>query len=335
MVERTSFEEANARAEVLRYTYTPTYQLSYLLGKVLLLQLRADEPARLGPAFSLQAVPRHAAAQREPADQLPSPAPGRDAAAATRSVAVRASIAPPRADRRLRADHPGHRPRGRALADRLLARRLGRRRRPDRPTGSDRRPVRRAGRADRPPRRLRRGPVRARRRTSRRSARSRRRWPSRSRSPAGWRAPTRSGWPSPPERPGSSWRCRSSRTRDRLDACLAVAGDWLAVGLDPRPERLAAFPWKRPAAPTLDALVGELVGRGVRRLVLGHGPTGPDHDLLARLVRSYDADILVAGGATDATAISRIRDAGVAGLILGESLLSGAIDFPAALEAAA
>ena len=25
-----------------------------------------------------------------------------------------------------------------------------------------------------------------------------------------------------------------------LRACLAVAGDWLAVGLDPRPERLAA-----------------------------------------------------------------------------------------------
>lgn len=122
---------------------------------------------------------------------------------------------------------------------------------------------------------------------------------------------------------------------DRLDACLAVAGDWLAVGLDPRPERLAAYPWKRPAPPTLDSLVAELVGRGVRRLVLSHGPNDPDHDLLARLVRSVDADILVAGGAADASAISRIRDAGVAGLILGESLLSGAIDFPAALEAAA
>jgi uncharacterized protein (DUF885 family) len=54
LVEQTSFEEANARAEVLRYTYTPTYQLSYLLGKALLLQLRADESARLGSAFSLK-----------------------------------------------------------------------------------------------------------------------------------------------------------------------------------------------------------------------------------------------------------------------------------------
>jgi uncharacterized protein (DUF885 family) len=55
LVEQTSFEEPNARAEVNRYTYTPTYQLSYLLGKVLLLQLRADEQRRLGSAFSLRA----------------------------------------------------------------------------------------------------------------------------------------------------------------------------------------------------------------------------------------------------------------------------------------
>jgi len=54
LVAETSFETANARAEVRRYTYTPTYQLSYLLGKVLLLQLRADEQARLASAFSLR-----------------------------------------------------------------------------------------------------------------------------------------------------------------------------------------------------------------------------------------------------------------------------------------
>ena len=43
LVEQTGFERANAAAEVNRYTYTPTYQLSYLLGKVLLLRLRDDE----------------------------------------------------------------------------------------------------------------------------------------------------------------------------------------------------------------------------------------------------------------------------------------------------
>jgi uncharacterized protein (DUF885 family) len=54
LVEHTGFEHANAQAEVFRYTYTPTYQLSYLLGKVLLLQLRADEQKKLGANFSLK-----------------------------------------------------------------------------------------------------------------------------------------------------------------------------------------------------------------------------------------------------------------------------------------
>jgi uncharacterized protein (DUF885 family) len=54
LVKHTSFERPQARAEILRYTYTPTYQLSYLLGKVLLLRLREDEKRRLGGAFSLK-----------------------------------------------------------------------------------------------------------------------------------------------------------------------------------------------------------------------------------------------------------------------------------------
>ncbi|HEY6012370.1 MAG TPA: HisA/HisF-related TIM barrel protein, partial [Candidatus Limnocylindrales bacterium] len=76
--------------------------------------------------------------------------------------------------------------------------------------------------------------------------------------------------------------------RDDLRDCLAVAGDWLAVGLDPRPERLAAFPWRRSTPPTLDELIGELVGAGVARLVLSHGGAEPDLALTRRLVSSYD-----------------------------------------------
>ncbi|MEI7742937.1 MAG: DUF885 domain-containing protein [Chloroflexota bacterium] len=54
LVEHTAFELPNARAEVRRYTYTPGYQLSYLLGKVLILGLREEEKARRGADFSLK-----------------------------------------------------------------------------------------------------------------------------------------------------------------------------------------------------------------------------------------------------------------------------------------
>ena len=122
---------------------------------------------------------------------------------------------------------------------------------------------------------------------------------------------------------------------DDLRACLAIAGDWLAVGLDPRPERLAAFPWHRTAPPTVDGLIGELAAAGVARLVLSHGGTEPDLARTRELVRSYDAEILVAGGVRDLDGLRRLRDTGVAGVMLGEVLLTGAIDFPAAVEAAA
>ncbi len=54
LVEHTQFERSNARAEVHWYTYRPTYPLSYLLGRTLLLNLRADEERRLGAEFSLK-----------------------------------------------------------------------------------------------------------------------------------------------------------------------------------------------------------------------------------------------------------------------------------------
>ena len=122
-----------------------------------------------------------------------------------------------------------------------------------------------------------------------------------------------------------------------LAECVGVAGEWLAVGLDPRPERLAAFPWRRPAPPaSVESLVDELVAprrpplRPVpRRRGARHGVSWPVS------LGPTDADFLVAGGASDLDGIRRLRDAGVAGIILGQALLSGAVDFSQALEAAA
>ena len=47
------------------------------------------------------------------------------------------------------------------------------------------------------------------------------------------------------------------------------------------------------------------------------------------------AEVLVAGGVQDLAEVARLRSAGVRGLILGEVLLTGRLDFAAALAAAA
>jgi phosphoribosylformimino-5-aminoimidazole carboxamide ribotide isomerase len=119
-----------------------------------------------------------------------------------------------------------------------------------------------------------------------------------------------------------------------LRSCIEVAGDWLAVGLDARPDRLAAFPWRGQPPASLEALAGDLVGRGVGRLVLSHA-TGPEGvAILASVATATGAEILVAGGARDLDTIRRVRDAGAAAIILGDALLSGALDYAAASEAA-
>ena len=120
-----------------------------------------------------------------------------------------------------------------------------------------------------------------------------------------------------------------------LHRCLDVAGDWLAVGLDQRQDRIAAYPWHRSAPPSLVDLAGELVDHGVRRLVLSHGGAVPDLKFLAGLARSVRAEVFVAGGSVDLDIIKGLRDAAIAGIILGEPILTGAVDFAKALEAAA
>ena len=120
-----------------------------------------------------------------------------------------------------------------------------------------------------------------------------------------------------------------------LRACVEIAGDWLAVWFDPRPERFAEYPWKRIRRPTFDEVTAELVGLGVRRFVLSHGGGAPDPALVERLVHDLDVEVVVAGGVADLAGIRQLRDAGLTGILLGEVLLSGRIEYQAAMEAAA
>jgi phosphoribosylformimino-5-aminoimidazole carboxamide ribotide isomerase len=122
---------------------------------------------------------------------------------------------------------------------------------------------------------------------------------------------------------------------ERLAACLRIAGDWLAVGLDARPERFTEVAWRGARPPTLGDLVDRLSEAGVRRFVLTHGGSDPDLEALAGMVARSGAGFVLAGGVTDVARLPGIRDAGVEAILLGEALLGGAIDFQAARSAAA
>ena len=314
LVEHTGFERPNAAAEVHRYTSTPTYQLSYLLGKVLILRLREDEQRRLGADFSLQRfhdallwsgsmpVSFH---RRLLAGEGGGPfMPGR-----RRLMQVIPSI-----------DLQGGRSRlvwwpgagsGQGVADR--------------PTRAHRSRVRGVGRAvihlvdlD---------GARAGQPVSLSNIAEVARAVA---------VPLQvAGGVDGPEQIELCFAAGATRVvvplwavvedRARLDACLAIAGDWLAVGLDARPERLRDYPWKRFLPPSLDEVVAELAAAGVRRFVLSHGGTAPDTDALGRL-SALGMDVLVAGGVTSVEALPALAASGVAGVIVGEALFTGAID---------
>ena len=121
----------------------------------------------------------------------------------------------------------------------------------------------------------------------------------------------------------------------RLSACLRIAGDWLAVGLDARPERLAEVAWRAATTPSVSDLVDRLASAGVRRFVLTHGGAEPDLALLSDLITRTGAEFVLAGGVVDVARLPGLRDAGVRAILLGEALLGGAIDYSAAVVAAA
>ncbi|HKZ91480.1 MAG TPA: HisA/HisF-related TIM barrel protein [Candidatus Limnocylindrales bacterium] len=122
----------------------------------------------------------------------------------------------------------------------------------------------------------------------------------------------------------------------RLAASLRIGGDWLAVGLDARPESLHGYPWRHRPEPRLDELVIELVAAGVRRFVVSHVPKEAlssaiaDGSPIASLRAGMDAQILVAGGVSSLADLEAWRGAGVDGVIVGEALFTGSIDLQAA-----
>src|SRR5918999_4024763 len=115
---------------------------------------------------------------------------------------------------------------------------------------------------------------------------------------------------------------------DVLRACLRVAGDWLAVGMDARPDRLRDYPWHGPS-PSFERLVGMLVSEGVRRVVISHW--SPDNlAAISVVARDADLEVQLAGGATSLDHVRAAHHAGAHALILGEALFTGAVDYVAA-----
>ena len=123
-------------------------------------------------------------------------------------------------------------------------------------------------------------------------------------------------------------------------AAVTLAGpERMAVGIDARDGVVAIRGWTESAALSAEALARRSVANGVRTLVytdvardgmLG----GPDLDG-ARRLQTLGAEVIASGGVAGLQDIVAVRDAGLAGAIVGRALYEGRLDLAAALAAAA
>jgi phosphoribosylformimino-5-aminoimidazole carboxamide ribotide isomerase len=125
-----------------------------------------------------------------------------------------------------------------------------------------------------------------------------------------------------------------------VPAVLAAEGaDRIAVGIDARDGHVAIRGWTETAALTVEALARRVSADGVRTVIYTDVArdgmlAGPDLDG-ARRLQSAGLGVIASGGVAGLADIRAVREAGLAGVIVGRALYEGRFGLTEALEAAA
>jgi phosphoribosylformimino-5-aminoimidazole carboxamide ribotide isomerase len=122
-------------------------------------------------------------------------------------------------------------------------------------------------------------------------------------------------------------------------AVAAVGAERIAVGIDARGGQVAIRGWTETTPLAAETLARRVVGEGVRTIVYTDVArdgmlTGPDV-AGARRLQSVGAAVIASGGIAGLDDIRAVREAGLAGAIVGRALYEGRLDLVEALEAAA
>ena len=124
-----------------------------------------------------------------------------------------------------------------------------------------------------------------------------------------------------------------------VPSAVAAAGvEHIAVGIDARDGRVAIRGWTETSELTADSLARRVVGEGVRTVIYTDVArdgmlTGPDVEGAKRL-QMAGARVIASGGVAGLGDIRAVREAGLAGAIVGRALYEGRFTLPDALEAA-
>jgi len=128
------------------------------------------------------------------------------------------------------------------------------------------------------------------------------------------------------------------RSPELVPAALARAGaERLAVGIDARAGIVAIRGWREQSGERVDDLARRVIGEGIRTLVYTDVARdgmleGPDVAGAAAL-RALGAEVIASGGIATLDDVRRVRDAGLAGAIVGRAIYEGRFTVREAVEA--
>lgn len=115
-------------------------------------------------------------------------------------------------------------------------------------------------------------------------------------------------------------------------------GERVVVGVDARDGMVAAQGWTETSQVAAKDLVQRMADVGVRTIIytdISRDGTleGPNIGATAELVQAGGPDIIASGGVARTDDLIALTHTGVAGVIVGKALYTGAIDLPQALHA--
>jgi phosphoribosylformimino-5-aminoimidazole carboxamide ribotide isomerase len=128
------------------------------------------------------------------------------------------------------------------------------------------------------------------------------------------------------------------RSPELVPAALARAGaERLAVGIDARAGIVAIRGWREQSGERVDDVARRVIGEGIRTLVYTDVARdgmleGPDVAGGAAL-RALGAEVIASGGVATLDDVRRLRDAGLAGAIVGRAIYEGRFTVREAVEA--
>ncbi|MBI2885685.1 MAG: 1-(5-phosphoribosyl)-5-[(5-phosphoribosylamino)methylideneamino]imidazole-4-carboxamide isomerase [Chloroflexi bacterium] len=122
------------------------------------------------------------------------------------------------------------------------------------------------------------------------------------------------------------------------EACRAHPGA-IVVSIDARDGQVAIQGWREATSLTALQLMRQMAELGVARFIYTDITrdgtiTEPNFQALQELCRATGSPVIAAGGVSSVAHLSRLRQIGVEGAIVGQALYTGALDLKAALVAA-